>query len=244
MKKFSVFFVKAAFTTLLCVCILGACKKGDKPAEDAMDSDSSYAFGMLMASQMNGPMGLTDLRFDYEAFKEGFKAFNEAAETRLSVEQAGEKIDAIVSKKQAEADDKMWIEGEKNRADGEAYLAVNKERSGVITTASGLQYEVIIQGNGNKPAATDVVKVHYEGTLINGTVFDSSYSRGSPIEFPLDRVIPGWTEGVQLMNEGSTFRFVIPSDLAYGSGGGGGAIPPNATLIFKVELISIVKQEN
>ena len=244
MKKFSVFFANAVIAILLCALILGSCEKGDKPAEDAMDSDSSYAFGMLMASQMNGPMGLTDLRFDYEAFKEGFKAYNEAAETRLSVEQAGEKIEAVVSKKQAETDDKMWIEGEKNRAEGEAFLLANKTKSGVITTASGLQYEVVIQGNGNKPVASDVVRVHYEGKLIDGTVFDSSYSRGSPIEFPLDRVIPGWTEGVQLMNEGSTFNFFIPSDLGYGPGGGGGAIPPNATLIFKVELISIVKQEN
>ena len=239
MKKFSV-FVLFLFISLAGLSLLGSCKKGEKPAEDALDSDSSYAFGMLLASQLNGPMGLTDLRFDYEALKEGFKAYNEAAETRLSVEKAGEKIDAVVSARQAKLDEKTWMEGEKNRTEGDAYLAENKTRNGVISTASGLQYEVLIQGSGAKPSASDTVRVNYEGTLIDGTVFDSSYTRGSPIEFPLDRVIPGWTEGVQLMNEGSTFRFVIPSDLAYGPGGAG-AIPPNATLIFKVELISILK---
>ena len=241
MKSFSVFFIKAVFVLFLCAGLLGACKKSDKPAEDALDKDASYAFGMLMASQMNGPMGLSDLKFDYDAFKEGFKAFNEAAETRLSLEQAGEQIDKVISRLQAQNDEKMWMAGEKNKTDGEAYLSSNKNRPGVITTASGLQYEVIVQGSGAKPAATDTVKVHYEGTLLDGTVFDSSYSRGEPIEFPLNGVIPGWTEGVQLMNTGSTFLFVIPSDLAYGPNGAGGTIPPNATLIFKVELLSITK---
>jgi len=241
MKSNTVFFVKAVFTLILCAVILGGCKKGDKPAADALDSDSSYAFGMLMASQMNGPMGLSDLTFDYEAFKEGFKAFNEATETRLSLEQAGEKIDGVINKLQAQNDERMWLEGERSRVEGEAFLSANRNKPGVMTTASGLQYEVIVQGSGEKPEATDVVRVHYEGTLIDGTVFDSSLSRGEPIEFPLDRVIRGWTEGVQLMNVGSTYRFVIPSDLAYGPGGAGGAIPPNATLIFSVELIAIVK---
>jgi len=237
MKKFSI-FIKAVFVLLICVGLLGACKKGDKPAEDALDSDSSYAFGMLMASQMKGGMGVDDLKFDYDAFKEGFKAFNEAKETRLSIEQAGNKIDEVMNRIQAKNDEKTWLEGEKNRTEGEAYLAENRNKPGVITTASGLQYEVIVQGNGAKPAATDEVRVHYEGSLLDGTVFDSSYSRGEPIEFPLNMVIPGWTEGVQLMNTGSTYRFVIPSDLAYGPSGAGGAIPPNATLIFKVELLS------
>ena len=122
---------------------------------------------------------------------------------------------------------------------GKAYLAENAKKDGVKVTASGLQYEVIKEGTGKKPAATDTVSVHYEGTLINGQVFDSSIRRGQPVEFPLNRVIPGWTEGVQLMSVGSKYRFVIPSNLAYGEHGAGGAIGPNETLIFEVELLDI-----
>lgn len=236
MKRLSV-FRKSVFVLLICAGLLAACKK-DKPAEDALDKDTSYAFGMLMASQMTGPMGIAELKFNYEAFMEGFKAFYEAAETRLSIEQAGEKIDAAINRLQAQSEEKMKAEGEKNMAEGEAYLAQNRNRAGVTVTASGLQYEVITQGSGARPSATDEVRVHYEGTLIDGTVFDSSYARNEPVEFPLNRVIPGWTEGVQLMNAGSTYRFVIPSNLAYGPSGAGGSIPPNATLIFKVELLS------
>jgi len=237
MKRFSVFFIKAVFVLLICSVLLGACKKDEKPAEDALDKDSSYAFGMIIAMQM----GLNGLHFDYNALADGFRDVNEEKETRLTPEQAMEKINLAINKIQEETNEKMWLEGEKNRDEGEAFLASNKDKSGVITTASGLQYEVIIQGSGPKPEATDMVQVNYEGMLINGIVFDSSYARGEPVEFPLDRVIPGWTEGVQLMNVGSTYRFFIPSDLAYGPGGAGGAIPPNATLIFKVELLSILE---
>jgi FKBP-type peptidyl-prolyl cis-trans isomerase len=121
------------------------------------------------------------------------------------------------------------------------FLAENSKKPGINVTGSGLQYEVIREGNGPKPAATDTVRVHYEGTLTDGTVFDSSYSRGEPIEFPLDGVIPGWTEGLQLMGEGAKYRLVIPSDLGYGPQGAGGQIPPYATLIFEVELLNIVQ---
>ena len=109
----------------------------------------------------------------------------------------------------------------------------------MITTASGLQYEVLTEGTGPKPKATDTVTVHYKGTLTNGKVFDSSYDRGEPISFPLDRVIKGWTEGLQLMSVGSKYRLTIPSQLGYGAAGAGGVIPPNATLVFEVELLGI-----
>jgi FKBP-type peptidyl-prolyl cis-trans isomerase len=227
MKNFPECFARVLFALFLCGILLGACKK-DNTTDEVLDADTSYAFGMILASQV----GLNDLSFDYEAFKKGFMDSNEAKETRLTQEQAMEKINAVFFKQQSEMEEKMRLEGDK-------YLEENAARPGVTTTASGLQYEVLTQGSGKKPAATDVVRVNYEGTLLDGTVFDSSYARGEPVEFPLDRVIRGWTEGVQLMNEGSTFRFVIPSDLAYGPGGGG-PIPPNATLIFKVELISIL----
>ncbi len=128
---------------------------------------------------------------------------------------------------------------EENKAAGEAFLSENSKKDGVITTASGLQYTVLTEGEGASPSATDRVTVHYKGTTIDGDEFDSSYSHGQPATFPLNRVIAGWTEGVQLMKEGAKYRFYIPSELAYGQHGAGGAIGPNETLIFDVELIKI-----
>jgi len=122
---------------------------------------------------------------------------------------------------------------------GQQFLQENAKKEGVKTTASGLQYEVLTPGTGKSPKATDVVLVHYKGTLLDGTEFDSSYKRGEPIEFPLNQVIKGWTEGVQLMKEGAKYRFYIPSNLAYGSRGAGGAIGPDETLIFDVELLKV-----
>jgi FKBP-type peptidyl-prolyl cis-trans isomerase FkpA len=122
---------------------------------------------------------------------------------------------------------------------GEKFLAENSKREGVKSTPSGLQYEVITEGKGKTPKATDTVLVHYKGTTIDGKEFDSSYKRGEPIEFPLNGVIPGWTEGVQLMKEGSKYRLFIPSKLAYGKRGAGGAIGPDETLIFEVELLKV-----
>ena len=127
----------------------------------------------------------------------------------------------------------------KNRAEGEAYLAENAKKEGVITTNSGLQYKSLVAGSGAKPSTSDKVKVHYRGTLIDGTVFDSSYDRGEPIVFPVTGVIAGWVEGLQLMNVGSKFELAIPSQLAYGANGSGGSIGPDATLIFEVELLGI-----
>ncbi|MDP5460505.1 FKBP-type peptidyl-prolyl cis-trans isomerase [Alishewanella sp. SMS8] len=128
------------------------------------------------------------------------------------------------------------------KAAGEAFLAENAKKEGVMVTESGLQYEVVQAADGAKPVATDTVKVHYTGTLTDGTVFDSSVERGEPIEFPLNRVIPGWTEGVQLMNVGSKFRFTIPSELAYGERDMG-TIAPHSVLVFEVELLDIVKAQ-
>ena len=125
------------------------------------------------------------------------------------------------------------------KAEGEAFLADNAKKEGIVTLPSGLQYQVLQEGNGKSPKATDQVKCHYEGTLINGKVFDSSYRRGEPATFPLNGVIAGWTEGLQLMKEGAKYRFFIPFNLAYGTRGAGQDIPPYATLIFDVELIEV-----
>ncbi len=124
-------------------------------------------------------------------------------------------------------------------ASGLAYLSGHKDKPGVHTTASGLQYEILTEGTGAKPTAADSVTVHYVGTLLDGTVFDSSVARGQPATFPLGQVIPGWTEGVALMPTGSKYRFTIPPELGYGARGAGGVIPPNAVLVFEIELLSI-----
>jgi len=223
----------------LSLTAFSACKGKGSENPDALDSDTSYAFGMLMSNQLQGQFGIYGIGFDYQAFTDGFKDYNEGNETRLTQEKAIELISAAFTRMQAAEEEKIWLEGTKNREEGEAYLAANAARSGVVTTASGLQYEVIKQGSGAKPGPNDSVRVNYEGSLIDGTVFDSSYTRGEPIEFLVDAVIPGWQEGVQLMNEGSTYRFVIPSGLAYGAYGSG-PIPPEATLIFTVELLSVI----
>ena len=148
------------------------------------------------------------------------------------------KQEAEMAKKQAEAAE----QGKKNLADGEKFLAENGKKPGVVTTASGLQYQVITEGKGPKPKASDSVKVHYVGTLLDGTKFDSSYDRKEPAQFVLNSVVPGWTEALQLMPVGSKYKLWIPAKLGYGEQGTpGGPIPPNATLVFEVELIEIVK---
>lgn len=154
-------------------------------------------------------------------------------------------LQSAMTKLQQETMARMQAEnakkGEAAKAKGEAFLAENKKKPGVMTTPSGLQYKVVTEGKGKKPTKENTVKVHYTGTLIDGTVFDSSVKRGEPIEFPLGGVIAGWTEGVQLMPVGSKFVFYIPSDLAYGTNGAGSTIGPNETLIFEVELLDITK---
>jgi FKBP-type peptidyl-prolyl cis-trans isomerase len=239
-KGFALVLAASLFLLIFASC------RGEKPAPGALDRDTSYAFGMLLAATQPD---FSEFSYDYTAFMEGFRDFNEARETRLTQEAAQEKIIAAFIARQNQAVPQMseeeleefWLLGQQNLAEGEAYLAENARRSGVITTPSGLQYEVLTQGTGARPTASDIVQVHYEGTFIDGTIFDSSFVRGAPFEFPLGgNFIPGWREGIQLMPVGSTYRFVIPSDLAYGPGAPGG-FPPNATLIFQVELLDIIR---
>ena len=159
----------------------------------------------------------------------------------LTAEQEEEIINRYFTKKQEEQQREQAKQYESIKAEGESFLAENAKRPEVKTTDSGLQYEVITEGKGQKPAETDVVKVHYKGTLIDGTVFDSSYDRGEPTEFPLNGVIRGWTEGLQLMSVGSKYKLYIPYNLAYGERGAGGVIKPYSALIFEVELLEIKK---
>ncbi|MDR2618592.1 MAG: FKBP-type peptidyl-prolyl cis-trans isomerase [Treponema sp.] len=237
MKKNASFFLILGALIVL----FGGCKeKNNASSGDAgmtMDKDTSYAIGMYLASQFSIP----SVHYDYKSFMDGFRDFTEAEETRFSMEDAIAKIQTAFDQLSAQEDEKNQALGAQNQEEGAAFLEENGRKPGIVTTSSGLQYEVISEGSGVKPAATDTVRVNYEGTLLDGTVFDSSYTRGEPVEFALYGVIPGWTEGLQLMSEGSSYRFFIPADLAYGTQGAGNAVPPNATLIFKVELLSVVR---
>ena len=191
----------------------------------------SYALGMVIAHNLKG-MGVSAL--DNAAFAQAVSDVMGGATTTMSDAEAQRTVSEFMQKQQAEA-------GKAVREAGEKFLAENAEKPGVVVLPSGLQYTVITEGTGAKPKATDRVKCHYEGTLTNGQVFDSSYRRGEPAVFPLNGVIAGWTEGVQLMAEGAKFRFFIPYSLAYGERGAGQSIPPYAALVFDVELIEVVK---
>ena len=162
-----------------------------------------------------------------------------AGQQLLTDEEMQATMQAFQQQVQAQQEAKQKEIGEKNKMEGEAFLTKNKARQGVKATASGLQYEVLTEGTGPQPKATDTVTVNYKGTLMDGTVFDSSYDRGQPATFVLNQVIPGWTEGVQLMKVGSKYKFYIPAALGYGERGAGGVIGPNAPLVFEVELLSI-----
>ncbi|MCB0706335.1 MAG: FKBP-type peptidyl-prolyl cis-trans isomerase [Saprospiraceae bacterium] len=195
---------------------------------NSMDS-LSYSVGVLVAQNLK-QQGLD--KVDATKLAEAISDVLAGKELQISKQDANANVQAYMTKRQNMA-------GQINLEEGEAFLAENGKRPEVTTTASGLQYEVLEAGDGKSPKATDQVTVHYEGTLLDGTVFDSSFERGQPATFGLNQVIGGWTEGVQLMKEGDTFRFFIPSQLAYGARGAGNDIGPNATLIFKVQLIAV-----
>ena len=175
---------------------------------------------------------------DLDALIDAISATYKGEELAMTEEEAAAIRQVYVEQRQAEAQAQTAAAGAGNLVEGQKFLAENKVKEGVQTTESGLQYKVLTMGEGAKPAATDTVKVHYSGKLLDGTEFDSSYARNEPISFALNRVIPGWTEGVQLMPIGSKFVFYIAPELAYGEGGGG-PIPPNSTLVFEVELLDI-----
>lgn len=199
----------------------------------------SYALGVNGAVSMKG-MGITEL--NYDVFVNGFQKSMEDEDVLISEAQSSQILNDYFQKVQMKQMEEMQVGADDNLKEGQDFLAKNKTAEGVIETASGLQYKVIKKGNGPKPTATSEVKVHYHGTLIDGTVFDSSVDRGEPAQFPLNRVIKGWTEGLQLMPVGSKYKFFIPSELAYGSNPRpGGPIGPNMVLIFDVELLEIIK---
>ena len=198
---------------------------------------NSYALGMSIAHNMLSS-GIKEV--DFEDFTAGIKAVLTGEEPAVSFQEAGKLLDKYFADIEAEQKAEKEAMGAAMREEGEAFLKMNASAEGVVTLPSGLQYKVLKEGTGKKPSASSQVRCHYEGTLLNGVKFDSSYDRGEPAVFGLNQVIRGWTEGVQLMAEGAKYVFYIPYDLAYGEHGAPGAIPPYAALKFIVELVEVL----
>jgi len=223
--------------TLLSACNQQATAKDESVKLDNQTNKASYSIGVQMGTQM---APLKDL-LNQDAIMMGFKDTISGTEAKLSAEEMQTVMQGfqktIMEKQQAEKS----AASANNAAEGEKFLADNKAKDGIKTTASGLQYKVITAGTGATPKATDTVVTHYSGTLINGKVFDSSYKRNSPATFPVNGVIKGWTEALQLMKVGAKWQLFIPADLAYGERGAGANIGPNQVLIFEIELLEIKK---
>lgn len=233
MKRFS-----TSAALLGTALLMSACSGGSGPATlETDDQKASYGIGLDMGRSLEAAKG----RLDMPAFLKGVEDALAGAEPALAQEEIQTALQAfsqsIMEAQQAE----RTAAAETNRTEGEAYLAENGAKDGVTTTESGVQYEVLRQGDGPRATADQQVRLHYRGTLIDGTEFDSSYERGEPAVFPVGGVIPGFSEALQLMPMGSHWRVVIPGDLAYGPNGAGQDIGPNATLIFEIEVIEIVE---
>lgn len=195
----------------------------------------SYGLGLVLGQRLIADFEV----LDYDLVRQGIEDMFEGNTPAMTQQELSDVMMAFQAQKLESEQAKEQAIADGNLAKGTEFMALNAEREGVVTTDSGLQIEILTASEGAMPSAEDSVKVHYRGTLIDGREFDSSYGRGEPVTFPLNGVIKGWTEGLQLMTEGSKARLVIPSELAYGPGGAGGLIGPNATLVFEVELLAI-----
>jgi FKBP-type peptidyl-prolyl cis-trans isomerase len=235
-------------TLILCAALVAAIagcnqKAGDKAADHGpkLETDEqkvSYGIGLVEGKRFK-----QDFQVDVDAFTAGLKASINDEKPLMTEEEVKTTIQNFGQKLMAKKEAEQKALGDKNKTASEAYLAENGKKEGIKTTASGLQYKVETEGKGAKPKADDTVEVNYRGTLVDGTEFDSSYKRGQTVTFPVNGVIPGWSEALQLMTVGSKYQLFIPSDLAYGPGGTGGVIGPNQALIFEVELVDIKKPE-
>lgn len=224
--------------------LIGCNKKEEvKPVDDSaklatLEQKANYIIGQRLAKNLQDG----GLAIEPDSFSLALTDVRDGKESRISEEEMQKIMQEVQQKAMAKQEEEQKKQSEANIAAGQKYLEENKAKEGVTVTASGLQYKVITEGKGAKPKATDTVTVNYTGKLIDGTVFDSSEKNGGPVSFPLDGVIAGWTEGLQLMPQGSKWEIVIPSELAYGAGGQG-PIPPSSTLIFEVELLEIKAAE-
>ncbi|MGB1293210.1 MAG: FKBP-type peptidyl-prolyl cis-trans isomerase [Pseudoalteromonas sp.] len=244
MKKTIKLSLIAASVLALTACNQEAKKEQADVKLDTVAQQQAYGIGASVGNFLNKDLAdKTELgvELDQALLMRGFKDAL-AGESKLDEEKIREVLTALDTSVRTKQEAQAKVEAEKSKAAGEQYLVDNAAKEGVTVTESGLQYEVLSMGDGEKPVATDVVKVHYKGTLLDGTEFDSSYSRNEPTTFPLNRVIAGWTEGLQLMPVGSKYKFTIPSELAYGERDLG-KIPANSTLVFEVELLEIQGEE-
>lgn len=224
------------FSFLLVSC--NQSEQGSELAESPLETNVQQASYIIGYSTMSQLVSRGELELDNTAILNGVRDALNNADSRLSEEVMQQAMTQYQEQIQAKVKEKQETLAAKNLATSQAYMAENATKEGVVVDKSGIQYKVLTEGKGPKPQSVEsTVRVNYEGRLIDGTVFDSSYQRGEPIEFALNRVIKGWTEALQLMPEGSTWEITIPPELGYGAGGTGSVIGPNATLIFKVELI-------
>lgn len=232
--------IKLLLCAAAATAIVGCQPKVDKKDVKLETDEQKVSYGIGL---MEGKRFKQDFTVDVDAFTAGMKASVKGEKALMTEDEIKTTIQAFGQKLMAKREEEQKAVGEKNKSASEAFLAANAKKDGVKTTASGLQYKVVTEGKGAKPKADDTVEVNYKGTLIDGTVFDSSYDRKQSVTFPVNGVIPGWTEALQLMPVGSKFDLYIPSDLAYGPGGTGGVIGPNQALVFEVELVDIKKAE-
>ncbi len=226
-----VIYIKMLALFACIVCGTAYAEEADQSATDDLQNNISYFFGFAFGNNL---MQGGNQNVDFDEMKKGFEDALNGRQPNLSKAEQ-EAVIAEIKSRQKKIQDLAQQEGLEM---ARQYLAQNAKKEGVIVTDSGLQYEVLKAGKGKQPSASDTVKVHYEGKLTSGQIFDSSIKRGEPVEFQLSQVIPGWTEGVQLMHEGGKFKFTIPPELAYGAGGTRG-IPPNSALVFEVELLEV-----
>ncbi len=239
--------MKLRFAVALCLVLAAGQARAAGDGEIKTEKQKlSYSIGMNAGRSMKESLKTQSVDIDPAVLLKGLNDGIMDTKPQMTDEEMKTVLEALqktmMEKQQEQAEkqeEQAKVAAEKNKKDGEAFLAANKKKEGVITMPSGLQYKVLTAGKGKSPKATDTVTVHYRGTLIDGTEFDSSIKRGQPATFPLNQVIKGWTEAVQLMKEGSKWQLFIPSDLAYGERGAGATIAGNATLIFEVELLSI-----
>jgi FKBP-type peptidyl-prolyl cis-trans isomerase FklB len=216
-----------------------AAKSAAAPALTTRKQKFSYALGMNIGSGLGANLKKQSVDVDSTLVSQGLKDAMSGGKTRLTQEEAQTVLTEVQNEVKKQQQEKAQQAGAANKTEGEAFLAANKSKDGVVTLPSGLQYKILTAGTGPKPAASDSVKCNYRGTLINGTEFDSSYKRGQPATFGVGQVIKGWTEALQLMPVGSKWQLFVPASLAYGERGAGAEIGPNSTLIFEVELLSI-----
>ncbi|MFZ2197202.1 MAG: FKBP-type peptidyl-prolyl cis-trans isomerase [Thermodesulfovibrionales bacterium] len=217
------------------VLLVSQANAEEKKALQTAREKQSYSIGADIGSKLK----TQSIDIDTDLFSQGVKDAFSGGKLLMTEQEMKDTLTALQKELMDKQTERNKQVGEKNKKDGEAFLSENKKKEGVKTLPSGLQYKVIKEGTGKTPKAEDTVVTNYRGTLIDGTEFDSSYKRGQPATFPVKGVIPGWTEALQLMKEGSKWELFIPSNLAYGERGAGGTIGPNAALIFEIELISV-----